>query len=125
MDDTISSSILNSVKQMIGGISKEDDAFDVDLVIHINSVFSDLHQFGVGPKEPFAIFDEKDKWFDFTEDNALFNNVKTYMYLRVKLIFDPPTSSFVLSSFERQIKELEWRFTVSASIKATEETENE
>ena len=121
MDD----SILNSIKQMIGGISEEDTAFDIDLIIHINSVFSDLHQLGVGPAEPFFIGDVQDTWSEFTDDNALFNNVKTYMYLRVKLIFDPPSSSFVLAAMERQVKELEWRLNVSASNKAMEETENE
>lgn len=121
MDD----SILNSVKQMIGGISEEDTAFDTDIIIHINSVFSDLHQLGVGPKEPFFIGSKDDTWSEFISDNALFNNVKTYMYLRVKLIFDPPSSSFVLTSMERQKTELEWRLNVSASDEAMEEDDNE
>ncbi len=104
---------------MIGGISEEDTAFDMDLIIHINSVFADLHQLGVGPEKPFTIFDGKTLWNEFIDNDEQFNNVKTYMYLRVKLIFDPPNSSFVISAIERQIKELEWRFTVK------EETEDE
>lgn len=118
-------SILNSIKQMIGGISEEDTAFDTDLIIHINSVFSDLNQMGVGPETTFSIVDDSTIWSEFTEDYGLFNSVKTYMYLRVKLIFDPPASSFVLSAMENQKKELEWRLTVSASNKSMEETEND
>lgn len=117
-------SILKSIKQLVG-VNEDDTSFDMDIMIHINSVFSDLNQLGVGPETTFSIMDDSTIWSEFTDDDALFNNVKTYMYLRVKLIFDPPTSSFVLSALERQVKELEWRFTVSASNKVVEEDEND
>lgn len=118
-------SILNSIKQMIGGIDETETAFDMDIMIHINSVFSDLNQMGVGPKETFSIVDDSTTWSEFTDDDALFNSVKTYVYLRVKLIFDPPASASVLSAMERQVDKLEWRLNVSASNKAMEGNEND
>lgn len=117
-------SILNSVKSHLG-ISEDETHFDGDIIIHINSVFSILKQMGVGPDETFNIVDDKPVWNDFLDDDLDFSEVKTYMYLKVKMVFDPPTSSSVLSSFERQISELEWRLTVSASNKAMEKTEND
>lgn len=113
-------SILNSIKQMIGGIDENETAFDTDIMIHINSVFSDLNQMGVGPESTFYIEDNITTWSEFTDDDALFNSVKTYMYLRVKLLFDPPASASVISAMERQIDKLEWRLNVSASNKAME-----
>lgn len=112
-------SILNSVKSHIG-ISEEETHFDSDIIIHINSVFSILRQMGVGPEKTFSITDEKQIWNDFLDDDD-FNEVKTYMYLKVKMIFDPPSSSSVMDAIKRQIDELEWRLTVSASNKAMEE----
>lgn len=117
-------SILDSIKRLLG-ISEEETHFDLDIIIHINSIFANLNEMGVGPAETFNIDDNSTIWNEFTEDDKLFNNVKTYMYLKVKIIFDPPTNSSVLSAMERQISELEWRLTVSASNKAMEETENE
>ena len=110
---------------MIGGIDETETAFDMDIMIHINSVFSDLNQMGVGPKETFSIVDDSTTWSEFTDDDALFNSVKTYVYLRVKLIFDPPASASVLSAMERQVDKLEWRLNVSASNKAMEGNEND
>lgn len=118
-------SILNSIKQLLG-IDETETHFDMDIMIHINSVFSNLNQMGVGPETTFYIEDDITTWSDFTgEDAALFNNVKTYMYLKVRLIFDPPASASVLSAMERQINELEWRLNVSASNKAMEGNEND
>lgn len=117
-------SILNSIKQLLG-INEEETSFDTDIIIHINSVFTNLHQMGVGPEEPFVIENGTATWSEFTDDNAIFNNVKTYMYLKVRLVFDPPASSSVLSAMERQKDELEWRLTVSASNKAMEENEED
>lgn len=111
-------SILNSVKAFVG-ISDEETHFDPELIVHINSVFSTLRQMGVGPEKTFNVNDENDIWNDFIDDDD-FNEVKTYVQLRVKMIFDPPSSSSVIDAFERQIKELEWRLTVSASNKAME-----
>lgn len=116
-------SILNSVKAFVG-ISDEETHFDPELIVHINSVFSTLRQMGVGPEQTFSINDENDIWNDFIDDDD-FNEVKTYVQLRVKMIFDPPSSSSVIDAFERQIKELEWRLTVSASNKAMEGTDDD
>lgn len=116
-------SILNSVKSHIG-ISETDTHFDPDIIIHINSVFSILKQMGVGPVTTFSIVDDKAIWNEFLDDDD-FNEVKTYMYLKVKMVFDPPTNSNVMNAMKEQISELEWRLTASASNKATEEDEDE
>lgn len=110
---TVNSSILLSVKKMLGP-SADYDVFDPELIIYINSVFGTLHQLGVGPEEKFAITGDSELWSDFTTEGEEIEEVKSYMYLRVRLLFDPPSSSFVLSSFKEQIKELEWRLQCKA-----------
>lgn len=117
-------SILKSIKKLLG-ISDEESHFDSDLIMHINSVFAILCQIGVGPSTCFSIADDTASWSDFTEDYASFNDVKTYMYLKVRLLFDPPLNSSVLSAMERQISELEWRLNVSAFAKIMEERNND
>lgn len=109
-------SILDSIKKLLG-ISEEETHFDTDIIMHINSVFSILGQMGVGPTKSFSIQDNKATWDDFIEDDADFNNVKTYMYLKVRMLFDPPASSSVLSAMERMISEHEWRLHVAAMDK--------
>lgn len=116
-------SILNSVKSFIG-ISDEETHFDPEIIVLINSTFSTLRQMGVGPEKTFSINDNTAIWDDFTDDDD-FNEVKTYMQLKVKMLFDPPSSSSVIDAYERQIKEYEWRMTVSASNKAMEGTEDD
>lgn len=106
-------SILLSVKKMLG-IVCEDDHFDSDLIMHINSVLSILTQLGVGPSEGFSICDVNDKWSDFITDMSKLHIVKSYVYLKVKLLFDPPTSSAVMDAMNRQISECEWRIQVTA-----------
>ena len=107
-------SILTSIKKLLG-ISEEQTEFDADIIMHINSVFDDLKQLGVGPEEGFIIGDDSAVWTDFISDPKKMQSVKTYMYLRVRLIFDNSTlNSSVLASLERQIKEYEWRLNVSA-----------
>lgn len=110
---TVNSSILLSVKKMLGP-SADYDVFDPELIIYINSVFGTLHQLGVGPEEKFVITGDSELWSDFTTEGEEIEEVKTYMYLRVRLLFDPPSSSFVLSSFKEQMKELEWRLQCKA-----------
>ena len=110
---TVNSSILLSVKKMLGP-SADYDIFDPELIIHINSVFGTLHQLGVGPEEKFVITGDSELWSDFTTEGEEIEEVKSYMYLRVRLLFDPPSSSFVLSSFKEQLKELEWRLQCKA-----------
>lgn len=106
-------SILISIKKLLG-ITEEDEHFDSDIVMHINSVFSILTQLGVGPDDGFTITDESSIWNDFIADTAKLNFIKSYVYLKVKLLFDSPLSSAVIDSINRQISELEWRIQVSA-----------
>lgn len=113
-------SILKSIKKLLG-ISEEETYFDTDIIMHINSVFSILHQLGVGPEKSFSIQGDTETWDDFIEDNTNFNDVRTYIYLKVRLIFDPPSSSAVMSAIERQISELEWRLSAEAFAKSVEE----
>ena len=102
--------ILESVKKVLG-IAPEYLAFDQDIVIHINSAFSVLHQLGVGPDEPFMIEDETATWTEFLGTERGVNSVKSYVYLRVRLLFDPPATSFALGAMEKQIEELGWRIS--------------
>lgn len=107
----MSSSILTSVKKVLG-IAEDYEAFDVDIVMHINSVFNTLNQLGIGPENGFMIEDATSTWEDFLGEDVLLNQVKTYTCLRVRLIFDPPATSFAIDAFKEQIKELEWRMNV-------------
>lgn len=106
-------SILTSIKKMLG-ISEDYTQFDADLIMHINSVFLNLTQLGVGPASGFTIEDETTEWTDFINNNAQLQAVKSYIYLKVKLLFDPPLSSAVIESTNRMISELEWRLNVAA-----------
>lgn len=111
-------SILTSIKKMLG-IDEEYMHFDADIIIHINSVLMILTQLGVGPEEGFVIEDDTSTWVDFIpEANAAqLHAVKSYIYLKVKLIFDPPLSSAVIDSMNRQIAEFEWRLNVAVDPK--------
>lgn len=102
-------SILISIKKLLG-IAEDYEHFDADLIMHINTVFMILHQMGVGPKDaPFVIEDDGPTWDDFIKDAKDLQPVKTYIALKVKLVFDPPTSSSHLQAINDTIKELEWR----------------
>ena len=103
-------SILLTVKKALG-IVEEYRYFDADIIMHINGILMILNQLGIGPKEGFSIKDETDSWDDFC-DLRYIEAVKPYVCMRVRLLFDPPTTSFVLSSLENQIKEYEWRLNV-------------
>ena len=105
-------SILTSVKKMLG-IPEDYEQFDMDIIMHINSVLMILTQLGVGPEEGFVIADKTDEWNDFIGDNVLLELVKSYVYLKVRLIFDPPQSSSVIEAMNRQISEFEWRINVA------------
>lgn len=115
-------SILTSIKKMLG-ITEEYTHFDQDIIIHINTVLMILRQLGVGPKEGFAITDSYETWGDFLTDNKDIEAVKTYVYLKVRLLFDPPLSSAVTESINRSINELEWRLNIA--VDKTEATKNE
>lgn len=110
MSETIdvNESILTSIKKLLGP-TEEYDAFDPDIIMHINSLFLTLQQIGIGPNEGFFISDKTSVWSDFVSDKVLVNAVKIYMYLKVKLLFDPPLSSSAVDSINRQISEYEWR----------------
>ena len=105
-------SILTSIKKLLG-IAEEYTQFDEDIIMHINTVFLNLTQLGVGPEEGFLIEDDVASWEDFINDNTQLQAVKTYVYLKVKLFFDPPLSSSVIESMNRMIAELEWRLNVA------------
>lgn len=105
-------SILTSIKKLIG-IDESYEVFDTDLIIHINSVFMILAQLGYGP-EGFSIKDKKAVWSDFIKEENKIESVKTYMFMKVKLIFDPPSSSAVIEAYKQFINEFEWRINVQA-----------
>ena len=104
-------SILNSIKKLLG-ITAECTDFDTDIIIHINSVFMILNQLGVGPLEGFKIENSDNVWSEYVDDYDNLEAIKTYIYLKVKLIFDPPLSSTVMEANKQMINELEWRLNV-------------
>ena len=108
-------SIFLSTKKMLG-IADEDKSFDDDLVMHINSVFSILNQLGVGPVDGFVVTGPTETWDEFLVDDKKnrLQVIKSYMYQRVKIIFDPPSTGVLNEALERQIKELEWRIYVQS-----------
>ena len=106
-------SILDTVKKMLG-VDLVDDSFDMELIIFINDVFSKLNQLAVGPTTTYVIDDRLDKWTDFLLDRADLNMVKTYMYLQVRITFDPPTNPSLLENMMKRIQEYEWRLNVQA-----------
>ena len=108
----MSTSILDSTKKVLG-IDADYTAFDVDILMHINSVFSTLNQLGLGPAEGFAIEDATTTWDAFLGTDLRLNSVKTYIYLRVRLLFDPPSTSYLITSMKEQLQELEWRLNVN------------
>ena len=109
-------SILLTTKKALG-LAEDYNVFDPDIIMHINSVFSNLATLGIGPEASFEIEDETKTWNDFTSDVRL-NSVKSYTYLKVRLMFDPPTTSFVLNAIQEQLKELEWRMNVYREVYA-------
>lgn len=104
-------SILTTIKKLLG-IAEDDTSFDTDVIININMALNVLLQLGVGPENGFSITGNTETWSDYIDDMSKLEMVKTYIYLKVKLIFDPPQSSRVIESIENQIKELEWRANV-------------
>lgn len=105
-------SILITIKKLLG-IAEEYTNFDTDIIVHINSAFMVLQQLGVGPEEGFSIEDADTTWTEFVSTSN-FELVKSYIYLKVRLMFDPPNSSAMIESVNRQINEFEWRLQVAA-----------
>lgn len=106
-------SILISIKKLLG-IAKEYTAFDADIIIHINSALMILSQLGVGPDEGFKISSDKEKWDDYIDEDDDLESVKTYIYLKVKQVFDPPQHGPTLEALKESIREYEWRLNVQA-----------
>ena len=104
-------SILTSTKKILG-IAADYTAFDLDIITHINSAFSTLTQLGVGPASGFMIEDDDTTWDEFIEDDIRYNSVKSYVFLKVKMLFDPPTTSYLITAYEKQMEELEVRLNI-------------
>ena len=112
-------SILTSIKKMLG-IAEDYEHFDTDIIIHINTALMVLNQLGVGPSTGFSIFDKTAVWTDFVPDINRIEGIKTYVYLKVKLIFDPPQSGAGMDAINGVIKELECRINIAAETKTEE-----
>jgi hypothetical protein len=104
-------SILTSIKKMLG-LEEDQTCFDQDIIININSVIMVLSQLGIGPTEGFVITGSTEKWTDLLGERKDLESVKTYIYMKVRLLFDPPTSSFVIESINKMITEFEWRLNI-------------
>ena len=117
-------SILVSIKKMLG-ISEDVKIFDADIIIHINSVFMILNQLGVGPSKGFSITDATSTWSEFIPNESSIEAVKSYVYLKVRLLFDPPTSSAAIESYNKMIAEFEWRINVMVETGEIVSTETE
>lgn len=106
-------SILKSVKKILG-VEDTNLAFDLDIITHINSAFSTLWQLGVGPATQFVIEDDSAEWSEFyAEDDSVMNLVRSYVFLKVRSIFDPPATSYAIGALEKQIEQFEWRLNAS------------
>lgn len=109
-------SILISIKKLLG-IEEIYNHFDLDLIIHINSAFFNLNQLGVGPISGFKIEDVLAKWSDFVGERFDLESVKSYIYLKTRLVFDPPQMGYLVDAIKDQIKELEWRLNIQTDGK--------
>lgn len=106
-------SILTSIKKLLG-IDEEDTSFDPDITIHINSIIPNLSQMGIGPKNGFIVIDNTQLWSDYIGSSIInLEGVKTYLYLKIKLIFDPPTNSTTIDAINKNLGELEWRMMLA------------
>jgi hypothetical protein len=103
-------SILISTKKILG-LSDDYTVFDLDIITNINAAFSVISQLGVGTETGFYIDDSSDLWTDFIPNSNILSMVKTYVFLKVRMLFDPPTTSFLITAMNEQIKEYEWRIS--------------
>lgn len=113
-------SILTSVKKLLG-IQEDYEHFDSDIIMHINSVLMILNQLGVGPTNGFTISDKTATWSELVSDGKNLEAIKSYVYMKVKLLFDPPLSSTVMDCTNRMISELEWRLNVAVESSGKED----
>ena len=114
----MSESILENTKKVLS-IDPSYTAFDVDIMMHINTVFNTLHQLGVGPVNGFQIVSNEAVWEDFIGNEILLNQVKSYIYIKVRMLFDPPQTAHAIRVLEEAAKEAEWRMNIMV------ETENQ
>lgn len=108
----MSESILDSIKSMLGS-DADYTVFDNEILVFINSAFSTLNQLGVGPSNGFMIKGSSETWADFLGDATRLESVKQYIFMKVKIGFDPPANSSVLSAYKDMCSELEWRLNVA------------
>lgn len=116
-------SILNSIKKLLG-IEENYTQFDQDIIMNVNMALNTLTQIGVGPSKGFVIKGEEETLEDFVGDDPRFELIRTYLYLRTRIIFDPPSSSYVLQAYKDQIAELESRLSYQVDPIGTFEEEN-
>jgi hypothetical protein len=110
--DTVDS-ILNTIKKLLG-IDITDDSFDTDIMVHTNSAILSLSQMGIGPKNGFIVTSDVEVWDNYIDSSTInLEGVKTYLYLKVKLLFDPPANSTTIDAFNKSIAELEWRMMLA------------
>lgn len=117
-----SNSILTSIKKLLGTTEEQTD-FDMDIIIHINTTLTILNDLGVGPEEGFVIEDSSATWDEYITDRRKFDKIKTYVYLKVRLYFDPPQNASLKEAMEKQVAELEWRLNTSAENQEGSENE--
>ena len=110
------SSILTSIKKLLG-VAEEDISFDQDIIMHINTVFAILAQLGVGPANGFLIEDDGAIWSDYLSNATNLELVKSYIYMKVRFMFDPPTNSILADAMNKNISELEWRINITVDPK--------
>lgn len=110
-------SILDTLLQLLND-DPDAPAYKLDVMTFANGVFGRLKNLGIGPKEGFYITDSGDSWDDFMDEGPERAAVQTYMFMKVKLIFDPPQNSTVLQSYERLVNEFEWSAAMDSEAKA-------
>lgn len=116
--------ILDTIKKLLG-IDEDDDSFDIDIIIIINSITPILGQMGIGPSNGYIVKSKEDKWSDYISDSKInLEGVKNYIFIKTKLIFDPPTNSTTIESFNKVLSELEWRMMMSVETDITKEDVN-
>lgn len=108
-------SILTSIKKLLG-IGETDISFDPDIIMHINSAIFELTQIGVGPSAGYHIENNEATWKDYLLDINQLEAVKTCIYLKVKMVFDPPQNSFTITSYEKQIERYEFRLNIHNNL---------
>ena len=106
-------SILDTTKKLLG-LDSDDTSFDVDIIVIINSIIPALSQMGIGPINGFIVMTKDDKWSDYIKESITnLEGVKAYLFLKTKLIFDPPTNATVIDAINKSLNELEWRMMLA------------